>query len=289
MAFDRLLEDPMAALGYGLLVSPQNPLATGFDALTKAQGAQRARDEADFERQYKIADLQRKIQTGEDLPSNVQEYQYYNSLPDDEKARYLAVKRAQQVVNLGGTQAVLNPMGGGIKESFPVTPKPEDMPDFKGAQAQASAQGKAVGEAQGNLEKKAINAPYQLSAIQQARELLPKASSGALETAGSAAANFFGQSTEGSKANRQLSVLGAELTNNVPRMEGPQSNADMIMYKQAAADIGNSMVPYEDRVAALSTVESIARKYMGQGQQIPQAQPTTQETPSGSIKFLGFE
>lgn len=81
---------------------------------------------------------QRKILTGmgakaETSPSSVREYEYFNQLPEAEKDAYLNMKRADKVVNMGGSQAVLAPRGG-IKESYEVTPKPQQAPtgfDFK--------------------------------------------------------------------------------------------------------------------------------------------------------------
>ena len=282
-------------------VSFGQALGMGIGGMQDAQ-AQYKKDAYQKEkdqRQYEI-DLA-KLQSGYDAPSAVKEYEYFNSLPDDQKQRYLTVKRAQQVVNLGGTQGVLDAQGNGLAQQFPVTPKPEDMPDFKGAQAQASAVGKAVGETMGANEKKAINAPFQYAAINQARQLLPKASSGAVGAGLTFVQNVAGVSTDKSKVDRQLMVIAAELTNNVPRMEGPQSNTDVIAYKQAAADIGNSMVPYEDRLAALDVVETIARKYESASPknnalpQLPNASKPNaaalpQKTPAPvKAKFLGFE
>jgi hypothetical protein len=71
-----------------------------------------------------------KLQTGAELPSNVREYQFYNSLPQPEQEKYLSVKRATQTLDLGGgfgrvnpTTNQVTPFGGGAKV---LTPQQEE-------------------------------------------------------------------------------------------------------------------------------------------------------------------
>lgn len=70
------------------------------------------------------------LQGGKDLPSNIQEWQYYNSLSPEDQERFLTMKRANQVVNLGGSQMVLSP-GGQPTANYKVTPPPQAMPEFQ--------------------------------------------------------------------------------------------------------------------------------------------------------------
>ncbi len=79
-------------------------------------------------------------------PSAVREFEFFQSLQPEEKENFLKVKRAQQILNLGGTQQVLSPLGG-AGEEFEVTPKPEQMPEFRGEQAESTALGAARGAA----------------------------------------------------------------------------------------------------------------------------------------------
>lgn len=113
------------------------------------------------------------------------------------------------------------------------------------------------------LKKKGVQASNVVGLITEAKKVLPLASSGALEAAGTAGAKLIGKSTDASKADAQLKVIAAGLTSNVPRFEGPQGVLDVELYKQAAADVGNSEIPYEDRLAALDTMESLQQKYIG--------------------------
>ena len=79
-----------------------------------------------------------------DAPSNVQEWQYYNQLSPQDQERYLTMKRSNSVVNLGGSQIVpsqVNPAGA-PQASFPVSPKPEEMPNFIAQQEAAKLEGR---------------------------------------------------------------------------------------------------------------------------------------------------
>jgi hypothetical protein len=44
-------------------------------------------------------------------------------------------------------------------------------------------------------------------------------------------------------------------------MEGPQSDADRLLYQQSAADVANPNKPYQTRMAALETVIGLNEKY----------------------------
>ncbi len=115
-----------------LLNDPQ--IARGLQQLTENPQQQERRQRQQL-LDYKLSHQQ----AGSDMPSSVREWQMFESLPDNKKREYLGMKRAQQTLNLGGSQEVLNPLGG-VSESYKVTPKPEQMPEFKAAQAEATAQ-----------------------------------------------------------------------------------------------------------------------------------------------------
>ena len=71
----------------------------------------------------------------------------------------------------------------------------------------------------------------------------------------------IGKSTEGSKAISRLNVLSYGILSNIPRFEGPQSDIDVQMYKQAAGDFNNRKLPVEDRLAALDALRTILQRY----------------------------
>lgn len=108
-------------------------------------------------------------------PSSVREYQYFNSLPPEEQARYLTMKRSSQIMNLGGTQAVYDPLTQGKGSEFNVTPKPEQMPDFKKDQAAATVLGTEQGTAEALLKSSNAKLPELINTVTELNELGKKA------------------------------------------------------------------------------------------------------------------
>jgi hypothetical protein len=152
---------------------------------------------------------------------------------------------------------------------------------IKRAEAAASEIGKAEGEAAGAQAKKVAQAPNLLDLIAQAKEILPQATSGTAEAGLRSTQGVFGYSSESSQADKQLNVISAALTGAVPRFEGPQGVLDVQLYKQAAGDIGNRLLPTGDRLAALEIMEKLNQKYASQASN--GAQPKTGKTDYKSL------
>ena len=76
-----------------------------------------------------------------------------------------------------------------------------------------------------------------------------------------AVGGFFGRNPDGAVEAQQLKAVGAALTSKMPRMEGPQSDKDVALYKESAAEVGNPTVPIARRLAALDTVKQLWSKY----------------------------
>lgn len=102
-------------------------------------------------------------------PATVQEWQFFSQLDPQAQAKFLEMKRNPQIMNLGGTQAVRAP-GGGIGESYTVTPKPTDMPEFQAAQETAKVTARETvqrgAEATSNLPKVQASAANARSMVQ---------------------------------------------------------------------------------------------------------------------------
>ena len=110
----------------------------------------------------------------------------------------------------------------------------------------------------------------------RAELVLPKASSGIISNLFTMATDAAGIPTDKSAADAQLRVLGGQLTLAQPRMEGPQSNADSILYQQMAAEVANPNRPYQTRMKALNTVIELNEKYA----------PTPSAPPPGSVRRI---
>lgn len=71
----------------------------------------------------------------------------------------------------------------------------------------------------------------------------------------------------------QLRSIGGSLVAKMPRMEGPQSDKDVEMYREMAGRIGDSTLPISRRLGALQVVRDLYAKYEGGSTQAPK--PTT--------------
>ena len=114
---------------------------------------------------------------------------------------------------------------------------------------------------QGKSDQNAEKSQKALIAIQEAEGLLDRATGSYIGAGADRVAQAFGSSTEGAQATAKLKVLEASIMMNQPRMEGPQSDRDVAMYRQAAGAIGDPTVPIETRRAALEAIKSLHTKY----------------------------
>lgn len=119
---------------------------------------------------------------------------------------------------------------------------------------------------------------------QQAKDLLNGNVTHSLIGAGvDAAGRVIGQATTGADNAAKLEALGGWLTSNVPRMEGPQSDADRKAYEAQAGKIGDSTQPISTRLAALQAVIQLQSQYAaingGNGASPVGVQPVTVARP----------
>ena len=74
---------------------------------------------------------------------------------------------------------------------------------------------------------------------------------------------MFGASTDGDAAAAQLKALEGALVSKMPKMSGPQSDKDVLLYKQMAGEIGDPTIPQSRKLAALQVIEDIQRRHTG--------------------------
>jgi len=123
----------------------------------------------------------------------------------------------------------------------------------------------------GKLEK---NRQFSMSGIgatiQEAEDILKGTGGGELPTNSTVgnvldvAGGVFGISPSGAKEADQLKVLAGALISKVPRMQGPQSDKDVVLYKQMAGQVGDATLPRARRLAALEKVKELYAQYEGQ-------------------------
>jgi hypothetical protein len=128
------------------------------------------------------------------------------------------------------------------------------------------AAGRAKGTAQGGADESTRQGLVTLGTLyDEIVKTLPEATGSGLGALADQAAAFFGQSTKGAEAAQKLQVLGARLVGTVPRMEGPQSDRDVEMYRMAAGNLADPTIPAERKAAALATITEIARRQQATG------------------------
>ncbi|CUI09422.1 putative minor silk ampullate protein [Janthinobacterium sp. CG23_2] len=120
--------------------------------------------------------------------------------------------------------------------------------------------------------KKEKQAQGLVSVIDSAEKLLDGATGSTLGASYDATKQFFGGTTEGSRNIAQLKVLEGSIMMNQPRMEGPQSDKDVALYRQMAGQIGDPAVPAALKKVALQSIKEINQRYAGGAQQQPAAQ-----------------
>lgn len=128
-----------------------------------------------------------------------------------------------------------------------------------------------------------------LALLDQAEPLIEKATGSYAGQAVDEANRFFGRSTEGAQATAELKALEAALIGKMPKMSGPQSDKDVELYRQAAGRISDPTLPRETRKAAVRTIREINQRYLGRTSAGASASWGDSPSPSGGIKFLGFE
>lgn len=74
-------------------------------------------------------------------------------------------------------------------------------------------------------------------------------------------ARALGYATKGAEATARLKAIEGAIMMAQPRMEGPQSNLDVALYRQMAGQIGDDTLPIKTREAAIETVRKLHEKY----------------------------
>jgi hypothetical protein len=135
--------------------------------------------------------------------------------------------------------------------------------------SQVAAQSASGTPVVAEVDKKEAQGQTMIELARKAQSILPGATSGAISNLATMATDAAGIPTNKSAADGQLRIISAQLVSNVPRMEGPQSDADVKLYKQAAADVGNTNIPYQTRIKSLNTIIDLNSKYAKGGAQPP--------------------
>lgn len=141
-----------------------------------------------------------------------------------------------------------------------------------------------------SVNKQTNSARNALSIIDQAEPLIDRATSSFIGQGVDLGARVFGHATPGAEAAAQLKALEGALMMQQPRMEGPQSDKDVAMYRQMAGQIGDPSVPAASKKAALGVIRQLHERYAaGSGGGAPAAPWAPAPSAGGGFKILGVE
>jgi hypothetical protein len=151
-----------------------------------------------------------------------------------------------------------------------------DSPELQGKLTGAKTAGKAQATRQFNMMGLG-------DTITEARTLLSqKPTASGIGTIADTAGAFVGVDVPGADTAEKLRAIGGALTSKMPRMEGPQSDKDVQLYREMAGQVGNSTIPVARRLAALQVVEHLWKKYETAGPATTPAKPGLYRSKSGA-------
>lgn len=207
-------------------------------------------------------------------PAGIQEFEYFNKLAPEQQKQFLSLQRSPvvpQVVNLNGVPTLVDRTGATAPNPLSTQQSEIDAAVKKAlAESQAKATGTIQGEVAGGIEKKGMAAKGVNDILDLADPLIDAATGSLIGAGRDKLAAAFGAAPEGAQATAQLQILQASLMMAQPRMEGPQGEKDVLLYQQAAGQLGDPTVPSAIKKAAVKTIRDLQSKYQaasGQGSQ----------------------
>ena len=224
---------------------------------------------------YEPASVQRFSETGNyaDLKPRFNQFGKYNpgQYTPESWAQFIATGDPSALVQRADFRFQQTPSGALVAgntitgEVSPTSVTPQVATDEaatrKRAEAQAAAEGEAAGKAQGAILSRAMSAEGIDSILDIAEPLIDEATGSGTGASRDKLAAFFGVSTTGAQAIAQLLPLQAAIMLRQPRMEGPQSDRDVQLYREAAGQLGDPAVPGATKKAAIQTIRRLQQQY----------------------------
>ncbi len=245
----------------------------------RARNSQQTPDMVEYEFNKKNPDFSGFIQSQKASGAGPSDLQYYMGLPSEsEDAKRALQFHRNQYLNTGGE--FTDPL---TRETITKTPTPDANPVLRGRQTAAVEAAKTAAlsgniaiENQGAVDKAnqlaaaplKRNADQALMLLDMAEPLLETATGSGLGAMRDQAGALVGVGGEGAESAAQLKAIAGLLIAKMPRMEGPQSNLDVQLYREMAGQIGDPTVPNNVRKAALGTIRQLNEKYASQAAQM---------------------
>ena len=226
---------------------------------------------------------------GSDRSLEGTKYSSDNSLEGAKYTANQATERTEKEIAAEKAKGKLELINGKVYTVYPDGTADPFIDPKTGQQATSLGDGSGNKNSPQQETKRAQNV---LSLTQQAEQILSngKATGSGIGSLLDTGASWFGVSTEGAQSTAQLSTIAGQLVSNMPRMEGPQSDKDVQMYKQMAGDLSNASLPVATRIAALRQMQALNEKYLNNGTggypaaYSPPASIAAPTTPSGKAR-----
>jgi len=156
------------------------------------------------------------------------------------------------------------------------------------AKSQGEGQAKAMIENSQKAAQSQQDAQKTLALLDTAEPLLGQAAGGTIAHLGNELAGAAGYSTPSAQAQAKLKVIAGQLTSSVPRMQGPQSDKDVQLYREMAGDLANESLPVQTRLAALNGIRGLQQKYIANpiGMGIARPNQSSSSIPAAAIQLL---
>ena len=201
---------------------------------------------------------------GSDRSLEGTKYASNNSLEGTKYTANQATYRTEKEIAAEKAKGKLELINGKVYTVYPDGTADPFIDPITGQQATSLGDGSGNKNSPQQETKRAQNV---LSLTQQAEQILSsgKATGSGIGSLLDTGASWFGVSTEGAQGTAQLSTIAGQLVSNMPRMEGPQSDKDVQMYKQMAGDLSNASLPVATRMAALRQMQALNEKYLNNG------------------------
>lgn len=133
-------------------------------------------------------------------------------------------------------------------------------------------------------QTKLADAQTVLGLLDLAEPLLDQSTQGYVGMGVDMAARAMGKSTSGAEAASELRALEGALISKMPKMSGPQSDKDVLLYRQMAGQIGDPTLPAQTKRAAMRTIRNINQRYIDSTGTAAQAKPTLPQGWSVEVK-----
>lgn len=116
---------------------------------------------------------------------------------------------------------------------------------------------------QSSPQSKMNDAKDVLQILKQSAPLINQSTGSGLGALVDSGAAFFGGTTKGAQSAASLKALEGTLVSKMPKMSGPQSDKDVLLYKQMAGQIGDPNLPAKQKQAAMDTINELNSRYAG--------------------------